>query len=111
MVASASKIYSVNYQLVIDCLEGVKDDMVEMIPNYDNSCVMPKYIPTQFPLILCMASNGMAVGMANNSPSFNLIDVCNNTIKYLEEEMDNILPDFACGGKIIYDKNEIEKDK
>jgi len=111
MVASASRYTECRLSnLAIDCLEGVKDNMVEMIPNYDNSCVMPKYTPTKFPLILCMASNGMAVGMANNSPSFNLIDVCDNTIKYLKgEDMNDIVPDFASGGKIIYDKNEIKK--
>lgn len=111
MVASASRYTECKLSnLAIDCLEGVKDNMVEMIPNYDNSCVMPKYTPTKFPLILCMASNGMAVGMANNSPSFNLIDVCDNTIKYLKgDNMDNIIPDFACGGKVIYNKDEIKK--
>lgn len=111
MVASASRYTECKLSnLAIDCLEGIKDNMVEMIPNYDNSCVMPKYTPTKFPLILCMASYGMAVGLANNSPSFNLIDVCNNTIKYLKgEEMNNIIPDFACGGKIIYNKDEIKK--
>ena len=96
--------------LALDCLEGLKHNMVDMIPNYDNTKVMPKYLPVKFPLILCMANNGMAVGMANDMPSFNLIDVCNATIKELKgESYEDLIPDFANGGYIINNKNEISK--
>ena len=95
--------------LGIDCMEGISKNMVEMIDNYDNSHKMPKYLPTKFPLILCMASSGIAVGMANDSPSFNLEDVCNATISYLQgEEIPLLIPDFATGGYLIYDEKEIK---
>jgi DNA gyrase/topoisomerase IV subunit A len=94
--------------LGIDCLQGISKNMVEMIPNYDNTKLMPKYLPTRFPLILCMASNGIAVGMANNSPSFNLEDVCNATVTHLkEEEIPLLLPDFATGGYMVDHTTEI----
>lgn len=95
--------------LGIDCLKGIDSHMVEMIDNYDNSKTMPKYIPTRFPLILCMASNGIAVGMANNSPSFNLEDVCLATINYLQDkEMPILYPDFATGAYLIDNSEQIK---
>ena len=97
-------------QLGIDCMQGISKNMVEMIDNYDSSHKMPKYLPTRFPLILCMASSGIAVGMANNSPSFNLEEVCNATISHLKGKGIPILyPDFATSGYILNDIDEIQK--
>lgn len=97
-------------ELAIDCLEGIKHDMVDMINNYDNSRKLPKHIPTKYPLILTMASSGMAEGMANNSPSFNLEEVCNATILALQDkEIPMLIPDFATNGFIINDKHIIEQ--
>ena len=96
--------------LGISCIEGVFKNMVEMIDNYDNTHKIPKYLPTKFPLILCMASSGIAVGMANNSPSFNLEDVCNSTILHLQgKNIPLLIPDFANGGYLIYDEKTIEE--
>lgn len=96
--------------LAIDCLEGVKHDMVDMINNYDNSRKLPKHIPTKYPLILTMASSGMAEGMANNSPSFNLEEVCNATILAIQDkDIPMLIPDFATGGFIINDENIIKQ--
>jgi len=97
-------------QLAIDCLEGIKHNMVDMINNYDNSRKLPKHIPTKYPLILTMASNGMAEGMANNSPSFNLEEVCNATILAIQnKEIPMLIPDFATNGFLINDKHIIEQ--
>jgi DNA gyrase subunit A len=96
--------------LAIDCLEGVKHDMVDMINNYDNTRKLPKHIPTKYPLILTMASNGMAEGMANNSPSFNLEEVCNATILALQnKDIPILIPDFATGAFIINDEHVIKQ--
>ncbi|GAA0083338.1 DNA gyrase subunit A [Clostridium sp. CTA-6] len=93
-----------------DCMQGINKNMVEMINNYDGTQKMPKFIPTRFPLILCMASNGMAVGMANNSPSFNLQEVCDATISYLKNKPIPILyPDFATGGYVLKNDTKIQK--
>ncbi len=95
-----------------DCMQGINKNMIEMIDNYDGTQKMPKFIPTRFPLILCMASNGMAVGMANNSPSFNLQEVCDATISYLKNEPIPILyPDFATGGYVLKNHTKIKKNK
>jgi DNA gyrase/topoisomerase IV subunit A len=57
-----------------------------------------------------MASNGMAEGMANNSPSFNLEEVCNATILAIEDkEIPMLIPDFATYGFIINDEHIIKQ--
>lgn len=95
--------------LGIDCMQGISKNMVEMIDNYDSSSKMPKYLPTRFPLILCMASSGIAVGMANNSISFEIEDVCNATISHLKgEEIPMLIPEFATGGYVLNDVKEIQ---
>lgn len=96
-------------ELSLDCLEGIEKHMVDMIDNYDNTKKMPKYLPTRFPLALVMSHNGIAVGMASNTPSFNLVDVCNLTIDIINKnEIKSIIPDFATGGYILFDKKNIE---
>ena len=90
--------------IALDSLEGINKHMVEMIDNYDNTRKMPRYLPTKFPLILCMAHNGIAVGMASNTPSFNLNEVCDATIDVINGATStNLIPDFATGGRILYD--------
>jgi DNA gyrase/topoisomerase IV subunit A len=96
--------------LAIDCLEGVRHDMVDMIDNYDNTRKLPKHIPTKYPLILTMASSGMAEGMANNSPSFNLEEVCNATISAIKnEDIPMLIPDFATSGFVINDEHIVKQ--
>lgn len=96
--------------LGIDCMQGINKNMVDMIPNYDNTALMPREIPVRFPNVLCMANTGMAVGMASDMPSFNLREICNETIKYLNgEEYVNLIPDFPTKGKIFLNDKEIEK--
>lgn len=86
-------------------LDGVKNNMVEFIPNYDDTRQIPKYLPSKFPSILCYATTGIGVGMATNIPSYNIGEVCDATIEYLESNKKVILsPDFATGANIIQDK-------
>jgi DNA gyrase subunit A len=96
--------------LGIDCMQGISKNMVEMINNFDNKKKMPRYLPTRFPLILCMAGSGIAYGMANTSPSYNLEDVCNASISHLNnEEIPMLIPDFATGGYVLKNTKEIER--
>lgn len=95
--------------IALDSLEGINKHMVDMIDNYDNTRKMPQYLPTKFPLILCMAHNGIAVGMASNTPSFNLNEVCDATIDIINGAKEtNLIPDFATGGYIIKDDKVIK---
>lgn len=90
-------------------LSGIKKKMVNMIPNYDGTMLIPEYLPVKFPAVLCYSSSGMAVGMSSSIPSFNLKEVCDSTINYLTEgKKEYLVPDFATGGYIVKNDEVIE---
>lgn len=93
-----------------EMMEGLKKNSVEMIPTFDGNSEEPLYLPTKHPNILTHSQQGMAVGMAANFPSFNLTEVCDCTIDYLNGITDKeLVPDFATGGELIYNKSQIDK--
>lgn len=93
-----------------EMMEGLKKNSVEMIPTFDGSKTEPLYLPTKHPNILTHSQQGMAVGMAANFPSFNLTEVCDYTIDYLNRITDKeLIPDFATGGELIYNQAQIDK--
>lgn len=93
----------------LSMLSGVKKKMVTMIPNYDNTMLIPEYLPVKFPAVLCYSSSGMAVGMSSSIPSFNLSEVCNATINYLTDgKKEYLIPDFATGGYIVKNDDVIK---
>ena len=99
------------------CAEIFKDidrDTVEFADNYDGSVKEPTLLPTTFPNVLVSANLGIAVGMASQICGFNLDEVCQTTIEYLQDPEHDILstlpaPDFPSGGEIIYDRAEMER--
>ena len=99
------------------CAEIFKDidrDTVEFADNYDGSVKEPALLPTTFPNVLVSANLGIAVGMASQICGFNLDEVCQTTIEYLQDPEHDILstlpaPDFPSGGEIIYDRAEMER--
>lgn len=97
------------------CEEIFKDldkNTVDFIDNYDGTMKEPTLLPTTFPNILVNANQGIAVGMASNLCSFNLKEVCEATIELIQNpdaDLTQIIkaPDFATGGQLIYDQQEI----
>ncbi|MDP4180448.1 MAG: DNA topoisomerase (ATP-hydrolyzing) subunit A [Bacillota bacterium] len=96
------------------CEELFKDlekNTVDFIDNYDGTIKEPTLLPTTYPNILVNANQGIAVGMASNICSFNLREVCETTVQYLNDENVNIsyflkAPDLSSGGQLIY----VDKD-
>ncbi|ONI48234.1 hypothetical protein AN643_02580 [Candidatus Epulonipiscioides saccharophilum] len=74
----------------------------------------PTLLPSRFPNILVNANQGIAVGMASNICGFNLGEVCDGVISFLENDnQKDILehikaPDFSTGGDLIYDSAEMK---
>jgi len=99
------------------CAELFKDigkETVDMVDNYDGSMKEPSLLPTSFPNVLVSANMGIAVGMASQICGFNLTEVCETTINYLNDPSHNIIstlpaPDFPTGGEIIYNLSEMEE--
>lgn len=99
------------------CNEFFKDmdkDTVDFVPNYDSTTTEPTLFPTTFPSVLVNFNVGIAVSMASNICPFNLKEVCETTIALLKNPDHDILetiqgPDFAGGGLIVYDQEELKK--
>lgn len=97
------------------CEELFRDldkNTVAFVDNYDGTLKEPTLLPTTFPNILVNANQGIAVGMASNLCSFNLQEVCETMIQYLQNESVVIsdylkAPDLASGGQLIYNPKEM----
>lgn len=97
------------------CEEVFKDidkNTVNFMDNYDGTQKEPTLLPTTYPNILVNSNQGIAVGMASNICSFNLKEVCEATISYINDEnidLATILkgPDFSTGGQLIYSEKEL----
>lgn len=93
--------------------QGIDEDMVDFVPNYDGTMEEPVLLPAAFPSILVNANQGIAVGMASNICSFNLAEVCRATIAYIKDPTCDLLeympaPDFASGASLIYSKSQMQ---
>ncbi len=97
------------------CSEIFRDidkDTVDFVDNYDSTTKEPTLLPTAFPNVLVSANTGIAVGMASNFCGFNLTEVCQTTIEYLNDPNHDIMttllaPDFPTGGELIFNVNDI----
>ena len=92
-----------------ECFKGMNG--VEMIPSYDNKLKEPLLLPVSYPTILCNTSQGIAVGIASNIPSFNFHEVNQAVIEYIEKgHIEKLLaPDFTTGGCYIVNETELKK--
>lgn len=99
------------------CEELFKDidkNTVDFVDNYDGSMQEPTLLPTTFPNILANPNKGIAVGMASNFPSFNLKELCEATIAFIQNPGVDIAeimpaPDFPTGGDLIHNKTDMHK--
>ncbi len=95
-------------------LADLDKDVVDFIPNFDETEKEPSVLPVKIPNLLVNGSEGIAVGMATSIPPHNLGEVIEATKAYLLNE--NITtaelmryvkgPDFPTGGVII-NKDEL----
>ena len=90
-------------------LADIDKDTVDFMPNFDETLMQPKVLPSRFPNLLVNGSSGIAVGMATNIPPHNLGEVIDGAIclidkpdATLDELMEHIKgPDFPTGGVIL----------
>ena len=89
--------------------DGLDEDVVDFVPNYDNSMMQPEVLPSAFPNLLVNGASGIAVGMATNMAPHNLIEVV-AAARYLLDNpdagLDDLMafipgPDLPTGGTII----------
>ena len=97
-------------------LADLDKDVVDFIPNFDETEKEPEVLPVKIPNLLINGSEGIAVGMATNIPPHNLKEVINATKAYMLNE--NITtrelmryvqgPDFPTGGIVINQADLLE---
>ncbi|MCH5255893.1 MAG: DNA topoisomerase 4 subunit A [Lachnospiraceae bacterium] len=95
-------------------LADLDKDVVDFVPNFDETEKEPSVLPVKIPNLLINGSEGIAVGMATNIPPHNMVEVINATKAYMQDE--NITtrelmryvkgPDFPTGG-IVINKDEL----
>ena len=95
-------------------LADLDKDVVDFVPNFDETEKEPSVLPCRFPNLLVNGSEGIAVGMATSIPPHNLVEVIDSMKAYMMNE--NITtkelmhyvkgPDFPTGG-IVCNKDEL----
>ncbi len=65
-------------------LGDIEKEVVDFVPNFDNSRREPTVLPSRFPNLLVNGSVGIAVGMATYIPPHNLSEIIDGTIYYME---------------------------
>ncbi|MCI8922978.1 MAG: DNA topoisomerase 4 subunit A [Lachnospiraceae bacterium] len=90
-------------------LADLDKDVVDFVPNFDETEKEPSVLPAKFPNLLINGSEGIAVGMATSIPPHNLGEVADAVKAYMldesitTKELMNYIkgPDFPTGGIVI----------
>ncbi|MBN8711393.1 MAG: DNA gyrase subunit A [Verrucomicrobia bacterium 61-8] len=79
-------------------LDDLEKDTVDLVPNYDERLTEPVVFPAAFPNLLINGGTGIAVGMATNIPTHNLIEIINGICAQIDD------PDITIEGLTAYIK-------
>ncbi|MGG7306928.1 DNA gyrase/topoisomerase IV subunit A [Curtobacterium sp. AB451] len=89
--------------------EGLGEDVVDFVPNYDNQIMQPGVLPAAFPNLLVNGASGIAVGMATNMAPHNLgevVEAAKHLLMHPQATLDELMefvpgPDLPSGGTIV----------
>ena len=95
--------------LAMELLEGIDEDTVDEVENYDGYDTEPVVLPARFPNLLVNGASGIAGGMATTIPPHNLgevIDACLHLVKRPDATVDDLMrhvpaPDLPGGARIV----------
>ena len=95
-------------------LADLDKDVVDFIPNFDETEKEPEVLPVKVPNLLINGAEGIAVGMATSIPPHNFGEVIDGVIAYMKnpdintkQMMEYIQgPDFPTGG-IVVNKDDL----
>ena len=102
--------------LSTELLKDIEKDLVEQVPNFDDTLKEPTVLPAFFPNLLVNGATGISAGYATDIPPHNLSEVIDAVIYAMNHpkyELSDLLkyikgPDFPTGA-IIQGVAEIEK--
>lgn len=95
-------------------LGDLDKDVVDFVPNFDETEKEPSVLPVKVPNFLINGSEGIAVGMTTSTPPHNLGEVIDAMKAYMQDESISTAglmrylkgPDFPTGG-IVTNKDEL----
>ena len=95
-------------------LADLDKDVVDFVPNFDETEKEPSVLPAMFPNFLINGSEGIAVGMATSTPTHNVGEAIDAEIALLEDPEATTRdlmryvkgPDFPTGG-IVINQNDL----
>ncbi len=95
--------------LALELMDGIDQETVDFVPNYDATTEEPTVLPARFPNLLVNGSQGIAVGMATNIPPHNLreaIDAAVHLLEHPDASPDELMefvtgPDFPTGALVL----------
>lgn len=95
--------------LALEILKDLDKNTVDWTFNFDDTLQEPVTLPCRFPNILVNGANGIAIGLATNIPTHNLVEVISAATAMIDkpkitlDELMKIMPgpDFPTGGYII----------
>ncbi len=97
-------------------LADLDKDVVDFIPNFDETEKEPLVLPVRVPNLLVNGAEGIAVGMTTSIPTHNLAEVLDGVMAYMDKE--NITteelmqyipgPDFPTGGLVVNKKDLLD---
>ena len=97
-------------------LADLDKDVIDFIPNFDETEKEPSVLPCRIPNLLINGSEGIAVGMVTSIPPHNISEVIDATKAYIEnpeittKQLMRYVkgPDFPTGG-IVINKDDLEE--
>lgn len=97
-------------------LADLDKDVVDFVPNFDETEKEPSVLPVKIPNLLINGSEGIAVGMATNIPPHNLSEVIDAMKAYMKDDTISTRglmkylkgPDFPTGGIVINEDELLE---
>ncbi len=97
-------------------LADLDRDVVDFVPNFDETEKEPSVLPVRIPNFLINGSEGIAVGMATNTPPHNLAEAIDAQIAYLRNpgiSTEGLMkyikgPDFPTGGIVVNEQDLAE---
>lgn len=96
-------------KIASEMLRDLDKESVDFYPNFDETLMQPRVLPSRFPNILVNGADGIAVGMATNIPPHNLNEAIDCVVAMIDnpeidiDDLINIMPapDYPTGGVIM----------
>lgn len=88
-------------------------EVIDFVPAEEGVGMEPVVLCPNYPTVLVNGTSGIAVSVGTRIPAFNFGDVCDLTIKYIQNGKldinDIIYPDFPTGGVLVKTDSEVAK--